>query len=71
MLTLQPNILERNGEKAFVVLAYEEYLQIEQMLDDYADLLALRETKSVEKSSPTISLATFKNELAFKAAQTT
>lgn len=66
MLALNPNILERNGEKAFVILPYEQYLQIEEALDDYANLSALRAAKAEEKDAPTVSLSEFEIELGIK-----
>jgi PHD/YefM family antitoxin component YafN of YafNO toxin-antitoxin module len=53
MIALTPNILERNGEKAFVILPYEEYLLIEETLQEFADLQMLREAKAAEKDAPT------------------
>ena len=38
MLTLHPSILERDGKKAFAVLPYEEFLTIQEALNDFEDL---------------------------------
>ena len=38
MLTIHPNVLERDGKKAFVVLPYEEFVMIEEELQEYEDL---------------------------------
>jgi len=56
MITLHPKTLERGGKKAFVVLPYEEYLQIEEELQDYEDLKALRAAKAREGDAPTLSV---------------
>ena len=42
MVTIHPNILERDGKKAFVVLPYEEFVMIEEELQEYEDLKELR-----------------------------
>lgn len=63
MLTIHPNILERNGQKAFVILPYEEFVAIEEELQDFDDLKELRAAKAEEANQPSISLADAKREL--------
>ena len=63
MLALHPNILERDGKKAFAVLPYEEFKNIQAELDDFEDIKELRSAKSVEKASPTVSLSSVRHEL--------
>jgi hypothetical protein len=63
MVTIHPNILERDGKKAFVVLPYEEFLMIEEELQDYEDLKELRGAKAAEASEPTLPLSEAKREL--------
>ncbi len=60
---MHPNILERNGKKAFVVLPYEEFFLIEEELDDYEDLKELRAAKIEEADAPTIPLSEARKEL--------
>ena len=57
MITLNPNILEKDGKKEFVVLSYEEFLQIQEELENYEDLKELRTAKAKEVDAPTINLA--------------
>jgi len=57
MVKLHPNILELEGKKAFAVLPYEEFLQIQEELENYEDLKELRTAKAREADTPTISLA--------------
>ncbi len=57
MIKLHPNILEKEGKKEFVVLSYEEYLQIQEELENYEDLKALRTAKTKEADAPAIPLA--------------
>lgn len=62
MIKLNPNILERNGEKVFVVLPYEEFILIQDELDDYDDIKKLRAAKAKEANAETIPLAQAKKE---------
>lgn len=61
-ITLHPEILTKNGKKEFVVLPYEEFLALQELLDDVEDLLELRAAKR-EDNEPLISLAEAKKEL--------
>ena len=63
MVTLHPNILERDGKKAFVILPYEEFLLMEEELQDYEDLKQLRASKAEEANAPTIPLDEAKRKL--------
>lgn len=63
MLKLNPNILERDGKKAFVILTYEEFLSIEEALEDADDLQCLKEARSEERHTPTTSLACVRESL--------
>lgn len=63
MLALHPNILERDGKKAFAVLPYEEFKDIQAELDEYEDIKELRAAKAVEKKAPVVSLSSVRREL--------
>ena len=63
MVELHPNVLERDGKKAFVVLPYEEFLLVEEQLEAYEDLQALRAAKVKEATAPTVSLAQARRKL--------
>ncbi len=63
MVTIHPNVLERDGKKAFVVLPYEEFLLIEEELQEYEDLKELRSAKVAEANDPSVSLRDVKKEL--------
>jgi hypothetical protein len=63
MITIHPNILERDGKKAFVVLPYEEFVMIEEELGDYEDLKELRAAKAKEAGEPTLPLRDVRKEL--------
>jgi hypothetical protein len=49
MITLHPNILEKDGKKEFAVLPIEEFIQIQNLLQDFEDLKELRWAKEKEK----------------------
>ncbi len=63
MVTIHPNVLERDGKKAFVVLPYEEFVMIEEELQEYEDLKELRAAKAAEAGEPSVSLHDVKKEL--------
>ena len=63
MITLHANILERNGRKAFAVLPYEDFVRIQEELENFDDLRALRAAKAKEATSPTISLSEAKRQI--------
>jgi PHD/YefM family antitoxin component YafN of YafNO toxin-antitoxin module len=44
-MLLHPQVIEREGRKEFVVLPYEEFLQIQEALDDFEDLRELRKER--------------------------
>ena len=66
MINFHANILKKNGEKEFVVIPYEVFVKIQEELDDYECLKALREAKSKEAKAKTTSLNQAKKELNIK-----
>ena len=52
-MTLHPQIIEKEGKKEFVIIPYEEYLLIQEELDDLDDLRCLRAEKEISKNEPT------------------
>jgi PHD/YefM family antitoxin component YafN of YafNO toxin-antitoxin module len=63
MVTIHPNVLERDGKKAFVVLPYEEFVMIEEELQEYEDLKELRAAKAAEAGEPSVPLGDVRKEL--------
>ena len=55
-MELNPIILENDGKKQFVILSYEQFKKIEQILEDYEDLMELRKAKAEDKDSPMYSI---------------
>lgn len=55
-MTIHSQIIEKDGKKEFAVLAYEDFLRIQEELEDYEDLRTLREEKAAAQNEPTRSL---------------
>ncbi|AFZ15441.1 hypothetical protein Cri9333_4662 [Crinalium epipsammum PCC 9333] len=62
MIELHPEFLTKNGQKEFAVLPYDEFLQIQELLESLEDLRDLRAAKQ-EEDSPSVSLSEVKNML--------
>ncbi len=63
MIELHPAVLEKNGKKEFVVLPYEEFVALQVLLADAADVLDLREAKGEEGAAETVPLSEVKKTL--------
>lgn len=63
MIELHPEFLSKQGKKEFVVLPYEEFVALQELLADVEDLRDLRAAKRDEYDAPSLSLATVKSEL--------
>jgi PHD/YefM family antitoxin component YafN of YafNO toxin-antitoxin module len=55
-MTIHPQIIGKEGKKEFVVLPYDEFIKIQDALEDYEDLKLLREGKEKSKDQSTIPL---------------
>jgi len=55
-MSIHPQIIEKDGRKEFVVLPYEEFLQMQAEIENYEDLRTLREEKAASHAEPTRSL---------------
>ena len=56
MIELHPEFLTKDGKKEFAVIPYEEFLQLQQMLEDIEYLIDLRLAQEEDKDSPEFSL---------------
>jgi len=63
MATLRAQIIRKKGKNEYAVLPYEEFLRIQEELEDYQDLRCLREAKEAEKDAPTIGIAELKKKI--------
>ncbi len=55
-MKLHPQIIEKEGKKEFVVLPFEEYQALTELLLDYEDLRDLREAKEESRGEEGVSL---------------
>jgi len=55
-MVIHPQVIEKEGKKQFVILPYEEFLQIQEALEDFEDLKELRREKEDSKDLPTTPL---------------
>ena len=55
-MSIHPQIIEKDGRKEFVVLPYEEFLQMQAEVEDYKDLRTLRDEKASAYAHPSRSL---------------
>ena len=63
-MSIHAQIIEKDGRKEFVILPYEEFLRLEEELEDYQDLRMLREEKALAGTEPTRSLDEALKDLA-------
>lgn len=66
MMELHPEFLEKNGQRQFVVLPYEEFLELQEQLADAEDLIDLRKAKRAEGKKKSIPLADVKQKLGIR-----
>ena len=65
-MLLHPQVIEKEGRKEFVVLPYEEFLQIQEALDDFDDLRELRKERDESIDAGTRNLREIGKELGFE-----
>jgi hypothetical protein len=63
MIKLHPEVLKKNGVNEFVILPYDEFVALQQLLADAQDLVDLRAAVAEEKNAATISREELKTEL--------
>ncbi len=54
MIDLHPEFLTKNGQKQFAVIPYEEFVKIQELLEDLEDLKDIKEAKEEYKNTPNI-----------------
>jgi hypothetical protein len=60
MIQLHPEFLTKNGNREFAVLPYEEFIKIQELLEDLEDL---GQAKKEEKNSLSIPISEVKKML--------
>ena len=63
MISLHPEFLTKDGKKQFAVLPYDEFVALQEVLADAADLIDLREAKADEAAADTVPLSEVKGRL--------
>ena len=63
MLQLHPEILRRNGIEQFAVLPYDEFLAVQELLEDLEDLRLIEEAKKQDSGEPSVTLDQMKREM--------
>jgi len=63
MVTMHPQILKKDGKKEYAILPFDEFVQIQETLQDYEDLKVLRTAISKEKSVKGATLSEAKRKL--------
>jgi hypothetical protein len=69
MVSLRPQIIKKNGKKEYAVLPYEEFLKVQEELEDYEDLRCLREAKEAEKEAPTVGMSELKKKIGMRTSR--
>lgn len=64
-MVIHPQIIEKEGKKEFVILPYDEFLQIQEELEDFEDLKELRSEKEKSRDLSTTPLDTVIKDLVF------
>ncbi|MEM8642834.1 MAG: type II toxin-antitoxin system Phd/YefM family antitoxin [Cyanobacteria bacterium P01_G01_bin.54] len=63
MIQLHPQFLPQNGKTEFVVLPYEEFLALQELLEDLEDWEDFQAAKAEDTGEPSLSLEEVKREL--------
>ncbi|MCX5804379.1 MAG: type II toxin-antitoxin system Phd/YefM family antitoxin [Proteobacteria bacterium] len=71
MVTLNAQIIKKEGRKEYVILPYEEFLKVQEELHNYEDLRCLREAKEAEKDAPTIGIDELKRQMGGRTRRST
>jgi len=61
-MDLHPQILEKDGKPAFVILPYEEFIGLTDALEDALDVIAIREADADNRDKPVRTLDDIKKK---------
>ncbi len=56
MIQFHPEFIKKNGKNEFVVLPYEEFVTIQELLEDAEDALLLEQARREDKGQPGVSI---------------
>lgn len=71
MVTLNAQIIKKEGKNEYAVIPYEEFLKVQEELHNYEDLRCLREAKAAEKNAPTIGIDELKKRITGRTRRST
>jgi len=54
---------KKGRKKEYVILPYEEFVMVQEELEDYDDLRCLRDAKEAEKDAPTVGMDELKKKI--------
>ena len=63
---MNAQIIEKGGKKEFAVIPYKDFVRMQEELEDYYDLLALRQAKSDPRNKKGRSFDAVAEELGLK-----
>ncbi len=63
---MKAQIIEKDGKKEFVVIPYEDFLKIQETLEDYDDLKELRNAKDLSKGEKSVPFHEVVRDLGLK-----
>ncbi len=64
-MTLHPQIIQKEGRSEFVVIPYQEYLDVQEALEDLHDLQALQEARAAHEGETGIPIREVGARLGF------
>lgn len=65
-IELHPEFLTKNGRKEFAVLRYEEFVELEEWLQDASDLLEIQDARVELPGEPNLPLEELEKEFGIK-----
>ncbi|QTA87472.1 hypothetical protein [Desulfonema magnum] len=69
-MQLNPQFIKKDGKNEFVILSYQEFSKIREMIEDYEDLLDLRKAKAECGHDPGIPLDEVLEEVGLSLPRT-
>lgn len=63
---MDAQIIEKGGKKEFAVIPYKDYVRMQEELENYRDLLALRQAKADARNQKGRSFGEVAEELGLK-----
>jgi hypothetical protein len=65
-IQLHPEFLTRDGRREFAVLRYEEFIELEEWLQDVSDLLEIRDARNEIPEEPNVRLEDVEKEFGLQ-----